>query len=261
MNFIGKTMRGLTSVLATALVALAAASAGAQAPVELKLATIAPLNTPWQRQLDRFASDVANETGGSLKISVFYGGQLAAKKRIATPEDIRGMKVGATINKQITEFLQLYGAVPVALSAPEAVASLSAGLVDAVVEPTAYYLSTGMNKVAPVFNAINYQHQPAVLIINKGLYDKLSPEHRAGIDRAMAKVPSSQLRAEIATAEKMVFAKHKETGGTLVEPTPAQKAEWKKPLPAFWQSVAKDLGPDAEKMFATMEAAKKTCGK
>ena len=50
-------------------------------------------------------------------------------------------------------------------------------------------------------------------------------------------------------------------GGTVVEATPEQRAEWAKNLPPVWAQIAKDTGPEGEKFLALMEAGKKACPK
>lgn len=336
------TLKLITRNVMAAVVAVTTSMAMAQVPVELKFATSAPVGSPWQKQFDRFAIDVAAETGDSVKVSVFYASQLGAendalaqlargridmgvftlssvalqvpgamtagmpmyydsnaqrecildkhllapmtdmlakknlnlmgwmevgmnqlagKKPLVDPADLRGVKVGISVNKMITDFWKMYDAVPVATPVPEATANLSTGLIDAYLVVPAFYVPSGLNKVAPVYSIVNFVQGPALMLMSKAAQDRLSPAQRAGMARAMAKVPASQIRAEIAGLEKFLINKHKEGGGTVVEPTPAQLAEWKKPLPMFWTRIVKDLGPDAENLFTKMQAGKQVCGR
>lgn len=331
----------LTAAAALAAIALTTGAASADGPVELKFATSAPAGSPWQKQFDRLASDVAEQTGGSVKINVFYSSQLGAendaiaqlargrietgaftvgsislqvpaanlpalymyyesdaqrdcildkhladpfralvaskglhflgwmevgqghltgKKAYVTPADIKGVKVGTTTNKMVNEFWEVYGAIPVATPIPEAAANMSTGLIDIYPTVAAFYVPSGLNKVAPVYTKVPYSQGPAALLMSKSVYDKLTPTQREGITKAVAKVPATQLRREIDSLGEALLAKHKEGGGQIVELTAAQRAEWRKPMPAFWSKVAKDLGKEGEAFFAKMEAAKKACG-
>ena len=330
----------LTRALAACL-GFAAAAASAQAPIELRLATAAPPNTPWQKQLDRFAADVAAETKGDVKIKVFYGAQLGseqdagaqvargridfaflsinslalqipetilaspymywdsnaqrecvldkhllepmrtvmarkgfqllnwmevgpnnivAKFPAPSPADVKGKKLGLATSKIATNFWELQGVVPVPTAITEGASSLSTGLVDFALLPPIYYVAAGFGKIAPVYTLTAVQQTPGALVMSKIVYDKLTPAQRDGIIRAVAKVPASQMRAEIAAVENVMLNKHKEAGGTVVELTAAQRAEWRKPLAPFYVKAAKDLGPEGERLFAISESAKKSCG-
>jgi len=332
--------RAITSFAIGALGLGLALSVRAEAPVELKLATGAPAGSPWAKQLDRLAADVAAETGNSVKLNIFYSsqlgtendvlaqvmrgridmtattsgsvalqvpeailpglyhyydnaaqrncildkhllqpfakavapkgmhmlgwlevgtGQFSGKKPFANPADIKGLKVGVTTNKAIDLFFQTYGAIPIATPIPEAASNISTGLIDVYPTVAAFYVPSGLNKVAPVWSIVNYTWQPSVLLVSQRVWGKLTPAQRAGIERGVAKTPAAQLRAEIAAAEAALIEKHKAGGGTVVETTPELQAAWKKPMPAYYQALIKDLGPNAQKFFAAMEAGKKAC--
>jgi hypothetical protein len=75
----------------------------------------------------------------------------------------------------------------------------------------------------------------------------------------MRKVPVSTLRAEIRGVDTALTNVHKAAGGTVVEATPEQRAEWSKGLGPVWAAIAKDIGPDGEKYLALMDAGKKAC--
>ncbi len=48
-------------------------------PLELKFASSAPPTSPWAKQIDRTAANVAEETQGAVKITPFYGSQLGSE--------------------------------------------------------------------------------------------------------------------------------------------------------------------------------------
>jgi C4-dicarboxylate-binding protein DctP len=100
-----------------------------------------------------------------------------------------------------------------------------------------------------------------VTLMNKGLYDKMSAELRASFDTGLRKTPVSTTRAEIRGVDTALTAAHKQAGGTVVETTPEQRAEWSKSLAPVWAAIAKDIGPDGEKYLALMDAGKKACAK
>jgi TRAP-type C4-dicarboxylate transport system substrate-binding protein len=48
-------------------------------PIEFKFASSAPPTSPWAKQIDRTAAQVAEETKGAVKITPFYGSQLGSE--------------------------------------------------------------------------------------------------------------------------------------------------------------------------------------
>ncbi|MCO5125314.1 MAG: TRAP transporter substrate-binding protein DctP, partial [Rhizobacter sp.] len=187
---------------------------------------------------------------------------LGAKRKITSPADVKGIKIAYSPAKFATDFWKLYGAVPVATPAPEWPSSLGAGLTDAAPTPPVYYVAAGVSKVAPVFiQDVPQVTAPGLLIINKGVWDKLSVEQRAAITEGNAKVPATQIRQEVKDFEQVMLKKHVEAGGQVVHPTAEEMAEWKKPLDAFYEAAMKEAGPAGPKLLAQAKAAKAACKK
>lgn len=186
----------------------------------------------------------------------------AAKRKISSPSDLKNLKIAYSPNTFATAFWKHFGAVPVATPAPEWASSLGAGLTDGAASPPVYYVAAGIGKVAPVWTVnVPSVFAPAMLIINKGVWDKLSAEQRAAITSANAKVPARQIRQEVKAFEQVMVKKHQEAGGQVVHPTPEELAEWKKPMDAMYDAVAKDMGPSAVGLLAKARAAKAACKK
>ena len=326
-----------------AIVAIGCSAALAQAQMtEFKFASSAPPTSPWAKQIDRSAAQVAEETKGAVKITPFYGSQLGSendaiaqisrgridmgsftlaavalqvpeislvnlpfffesqgqrdcvldnhlqkhtaevlakknlvfiswgevgpvhlpgKKPYATPADVKGIKVGVVVNKATTDFWRAMGANPIPTNVAEVASSSQTGLIDTYPTPLAFYVPSGLNKVLPTLTKLPLWESAGVTLINKGVYDKMPAELRASFDAGMHKTPVSTMRAEIRAVDTALTAAHKQAGGTVVEATPEQRAEWAKNLPPVWAQIAKDTGPEGEKFLALMEAGKKACPK
>ncbi len=184
---------------------------------------------------------------------------LPGKKPYLSPADVKGIKVGVVTNKMTTEFWQAMGANPVPTAVAEAGSSMQTGLIDTYPTVYAFYMPSGLNKIAPVMTKFPLWDASGVIIANLATYEKLSPEQRAGLERAYAKSTPAMLRAEIRGVDTALTAAHKAAGGTVVEATPEQRAEWGKDLAAVHARIAKDLGPAGEQFFAMLEAGKKAC--
>lgn len=184
---------------------------------------------------------------------------LPGKKAYATPADVRGIKVGIVTNKMNNEFWKAMGANPVPTAVAEVSSSMQTGLIDTYPTPYAFYMPSGLNKIAPVMVKLNMWHSVGVTIMNKGVYDKLPAAAKAALEKDTQKHPAAMLRAEIRAVDTALTGVHKQQGGTVVEATPEQHNEWRKSLGSFYTDMAKDLGADGERFFAMMEAGKKAC--
>ncbi len=186
---------------------------------------------------------------------------LPGKKAYVTPADIKGIKVGVVTNKMTTEFWQAMGANPVPTAVAEVSSSMQTGLIDTYPTPYAFYMPSGLNKVAPFMTKFPLWEAAGMTLINRGIYQKMSPEVRAGFDAGFAKNSAAKLRAEIRGVDAALTKAHIGAGGTVVETTPEQRAAWGQGLDRVWQNIAKDMGPNGEKYLAMMVAGKQACGK
>jgi TRAP-type C4-dicarboxylate transport system substrate-binding protein len=186
---------------------------------------------------------------------------LPGKKAYATPADVKGLKVGVVANKMTADFWRAMGANPIPTNVAEVSSSSQTGLIDTYPTPFAFYVPSGLSKVLPTMTKLPLYEAASVSLINKGLYDKMPAELRASFDTGLRKTPVSTLRAEIRGVDTALTAAHKQAGGTVVEATPEQRAEWSKSLAPVWAAIAKDIGPDGEKYLALMDTGKKACAK
>ena len=184
---------------------------------------------------------------------------LPGKKAYANPADVKGIKVGVVTNKMTTEFWQAFGANPVPTAVAEVSSSMQTGLIDTYPTPYAFYIPSGLNKIAPFMTKFPLWESVGVTLMNKGIYEKMAPEVRTAFDAGFSKNPASKLRAEIRGVDAALTKAHIAAGGTVVETTTEQRKAWSKGLEPVWQAIAKDIGPTGEKYFALMVAGKKAC--
>jgi TRAP-type C4-dicarboxylate transport system substrate-binding protein len=238
----------------------------------LQVPEIALLNLPFffdsqvQRDcvLDKHAAVPTAEAFDKKGLHMVMWGEvgsihLPGKKAYASPADVKGIKVGVVTNKMTTEFWQAMGANPVPTNVAEVSSSMQTGLIDTYPTPYAFYMPSGLNKIAPFMTKFPLWESVGVTLMNKGLYDKMAPEMRTAFDAGFAKNPAPKLRAEIRGVDAALTKAHIAAGGTVVEATAEQREAWSKGLEPVWQAIAKDMGPTGEKYFAMMVAGKKAC--
>jgi TRAP-type transport system periplasmic protein len=240
--------------------------------VALQVPEISLLNLPFffesqvQRDcvLDKHALVPTSEALDKKGLHLVMWGEIGSihlpgKKAYANPADVKGIKVGVVTNKMTTEFWQAMGANPVPTQVAEVSSSMQTGLIDTYPTPYAFYMPSGLNKIAPFMTKFPLWESVGATLINKGVYEKMAPDVRAAFDAGFAKNPSAKLRAEIRGVDAALTKKHIAEGGTVVEATAEQRAAWAKDLEPVWKTIAKDIGPAGEKYYAMMVAGKQAC--
>lgn len=79
------SLTALSAFLSFAFVVGEARGVGAQeaaAPTTLRIGTVAPEGTPWEKQLRGLRSHIERESGGRLKVRLFMGGSLGGEKAL-----------------------------------------------------------------------------------------------------------------------------------------------------------------------------------
>lgn len=72
----------LTAVSSLASVGLVVGKAQADDPITLKIATIAPEGTPWEKQLKNLKKRYEEGSKGRIKVKLFFGGSLGGEKAL-----------------------------------------------------------------------------------------------------------------------------------------------------------------------------------
>ena len=185
---------------------------------------------------------------------------LWGKKPYLTPKDLNGAKAASYANKTQQLFFSSQGANPNPLGLPEWIPAFQTGLAEVVFTPITYALPSGLTKVAPVATR-GFYDSPGLQLMNKGVFDKLSKEHRDALLRARARNPSAKMRAEVRGFENTLFGMHEKAGGQAVNLTPEQRTAWRKALEPVYPQIVKETGGDSASFFALMEAGVKACSK
>lgn len=329
--------------LASILLAFASACAFAQdKPVELRFATVSPQKSVWGQQYERIARAIEDETRGSVKLQLYFGGQLGSgnelvqqvargridvaasilgftatlvpelqvaglpmyyrseaehdcvidsalhsevtqrlagkgvqllgwtdagtghfigKKPYPTPAEVRGTKAATFGTRSAALFWEALGANTVPVTIPEQASAFQTGLIDLAVAVPTFYVAAGQNKVAPVLTKSNSYFTPAILFMHKPTWDALSPEQRAGVQRAFARMPAAQLRAQARDAEERMLQAHVQGGGQVLELSPAQRDAFRRIIAPQWPRMVQEAGTEGGVLFERIEAARKACEK
>ncbi|MCW5737447.1 MAG: TRAP transporter substrate-binding protein [Enhydrobacter sp.] len=187
-------------------------------------------------------------------------GSIVGKKAFKSPADVKGLKARSAPTKTGAAFWVALGANPNPLGITEWSSAHQTGLVDVSDAPVTYYVPSGLGKIAPVYTRTNHVDAGGVVVIAKAVYDKLTADQRAALQRAVEKRSAAQLRAEIRGFEEKILEMHVKNGGTIVTLTPEERAVWQKALEPAWPEIVKSVGGNADAFYKLMEDAKKACG-
>jgi len=186
---------------------------------------------------------------------------VVGKKPYLVPADVKGLKAAAASNKVSAVMWSTLGANPTPVGITEIASAFQTGLVDVNSTVVTFYLPSGLAKVAPVLSRVELSDAPGIVLINAKSYEKLNAEQKGGLDRAMARRSASLLRAEIRGFEETLRGMHVKAGGQVVQPTPAQREEWRKALQPAWPRMVQEIGGEAQRFYKQIEAGRAACEK
>jgi TRAP-type C4-dicarboxylate transport system substrate-binding protein len=184
----------------------------------------------------------------------FVGQSLVSKNKIETPNDLKGLKIGAT--GLGAKFVESCGGVPVKISPAESYMSMERGVINTVFSNWVIVLSRQLFDVADFKHEYNISQFPMPVIMNKDVYKGLSDEVKKII--ADLAPEANRFRAGV-TLKVNGIAKKKWEGSkkAVTIPTAEQIAMWEakgQPFVANWLQNAQKAGAaDAEDILAELK--------
>jgi TRAP-type C4-dicarboxylate transport system substrate-binding protein len=221
---------------------------------------------------------MTNATGGSAAIDAWYRkyatnemkdvkfclafvhdpGAIHSKKKIETPDDIKGMKIRPA-HATMAEFVTLLGGTNVQSSAPETREVLERGVADAVTFPWGSILLFKIDGVTKFHQDVPLYATTFAWVMNKAKYDAMSPAQQKVIDDHCNTEWAERVAAPWADYEAGGRDKLKKASGhTVYSITPEQLAQWKKaaePLQAKWAEGVKKAGLDPDAVMKEFKDA------
>ncbi|SDE61332.1 TRAP transporter substrate-binding protein [Ruegeria marina] len=187
-------------------------------------------------------------------------GYFFAKEPITSVEQLKGMKVGISVNKINTEYWKAVGANPVPVSPGEAASGASTGLIEMYPTVYSFYIPSGLNKIIPVVSEYNYSNGPAMFAVSQRTLDSMSEEDQAAINRAFDRFTSKEIMDEIFAFEDKMREIHIASGGEIVQVSEEFKNEMSAMLPPFWATMTAEYGDVGAEIMALVQKAKAECG-
>ena len=141
---------------------------------------------------------------------------LTAKKEVAKPDDLSGMKLRTMQNPVHMAAFEKLGASPVPMVWGEVFTSLGQGVIDAQENPITVIYVNSLWEVQSHLMLTGHVYGPHVALFSKAKWDSLTPEQQTAVSEAAAEATKFQ-REKSAELEKDYLAKLKEKGMTVVE--------------------------------------------
>ncbi|MDR1952315.1 MAG: TRAP transporter substrate-binding protein [Elusimicrobiota bacterium] len=146
-----------------------------------------------EHQEEIYKSGVLNELFATTVKNNFYTlaaihsgvRNIFAKKPVRSPADLKGMKIRVQQSQLMIDVINAMGAVAVPMSQGEVYTAIQQGVLDGAENNEVTYYQLKHYEVAPVFSYTRHLMIPDIIVINKDVYDSLSPEHKAIFDRLM----------------------------------------------------------------------------
>jgi TRAP-type transport system periplasmic protein len=232
----------------------------------------AVLNTPylWKSDgerdfvTDNFALPVLKKIYESKGLVIIGLGEVGwndvvCKKVCLTPADVKGMKVRISPAPSSKMFWGSLAANGVQMPLSELFPALQSGLVDGADLPFLYYITTPAAQSAPHYVLTRHLHHGSTFMVNKGVWDKLTPDQQKAV--AAARPDIARMRKEVSESEKPKMAEFKSKGGFVHELTPAQRAEWAKLVEPNQQKLVEEIGGQAAELWAAIQKGKQEYAK
>lgn len=179
------------------------------------------------------------------------------EKEIKLPSDLKGLKIRTTNSPvEIADF-ESFGANPTPISWAEVYTALQQGTVQGEGNSYSLLWDSKHQEVLEYVTEVNYNYSADCVVMNKAIYDSLSPEDQQLLMEAGQEALAWQrdLANEREAEAKEQFI---DFGINVYEPTPAEYLEWKKATKPVWEQFVVKGKADPEYVDLILETLGKT---
>ncbi len=162
------------------------------------------------------------------------------KHPIKSAADLKGLKIRIPPAKVETKTMQIYGANPANVAAPEVYSALQTGVIDGNDGSVNWLMSRKFYEVAPYVTLTEHQHTSLVLLINQKLFDSMPADIQKAMEEAAADAARFSVAATIMTTKPLMEQLRGLKEVTLIEKP--DKASFRDVLLDHQKESAKTLG-------------------
>ena len=186
------------------------------------------------------------ETKGITGLAYWNNGFkiFSANQPLKTPDDMLGLKMRIQSSKVIEAQMTALGALPQVLAFSEAYQALSSGVVDGTENPPANLYTQKMYEVQKHAILTNHGYLGYAVIVAKPFWDKLAPDIRAALEKAIAEVTPYANALAKEENEQSIAEIRKLGTTTFHEPTADERKAWIAALLPVHKEMASRVGQD-----------------
>lgn len=120
-----------------------------------------------------------------------------SKRQIKEPDDLKGLKMRTMENPVHIAAYKALGIVTTPMAFPEVFTALQQGTVDGQENPLSVIMAAKFDQVQKYLALTGHVYSPCVLLMNKGMYDKLSDaDKKAFLEAAAVAVKANRARVD-----------------------------------------------------------------
>ncbi|CAK0749794.1 C4-dicarboxylate-binding periplasmic protein DctP [Azospirillaceae bacterium] len=168
----------------------------------------------------------------------------SANRKLTAPEDMKGLKMRIQSSKVLDAQMRALKALPQVMAFSEVYQALQTGVVDGTENPPSNMYTQKMHEVQSHAIITNHGYLGYAVIVNKGFWEGLPADVRAGLESAMQE--TSDYANAIAQEENdKSLASMKASGKTaFYTPTPEVLEMWRRALIAIHKDVEGRVGKE-----------------
>ncbi len=163
------------------------------------------------------------------------------KRSVNTPDDLKGLKMRTMENPVHMQAYKAFGIIPTPMAFTEVFTALQQGTVDGQENPLSVISAAKLDQVQKYITLTGHVYSPALILMNKAQWDKLSPADKQAFSEA-AKEAVKANRARIDDDERKVVAELKAHGMTVVENV--DKSKFQAALASTFTEFGKKFGQE-----------------
>jgi tripartite ATP-independent transporter DctP family solute receptor len=164
-----------------------------------------------------------------------------SKRAVNAPDDLKGLKMRTMENPVHIQAYKAFGIVPTPMAFTEVFTALQQGTVDGQENPLSVITSAKFEQVQKHLSLTGHVYSPALLLMNKGAWDKLSADDKKAFTEA-AKEAVKANRARVDDDEKKAVADLRAKGMNVVETI--DKSKFQATLGPTYADFGKKFGQD-----------------
>ena len=164
-----------------------------------------------------------------------------SKHPVNVPDDLKGLKMRTMENPVHIQAYKAFGIIPTPMAFTEVFTALQQGTVDGQENPVSVITAAKLDQVQKYMTLTGHVYSPALILMSKAQYDKLSPADKQAFGEA-AKEAVKVNRARIDEDEKRAVADLRAKGMIIVENV--DKAKFQAALAPTFTEFGKKFGQD-----------------